>query len=370
MENAINRSASSDTEKNFKKLEISYSNKYKYVNPFDLRRKQVVKHVFAFVISDDLPEPMMRFASEETGLSYDEISEVWQDTRHKFLNNELSLSAAFADDIIQSKGGKLKESRALRSSKNSVGCSGHENSFAMCSEKYLEDITAYPEQAFSQIITPELRYIENRPKIGRSQAIRALIKIKKYIYSSDNISKHKMLPDKYLEENLIKIRNALIEGRRNYLIIKKINKKLAHSIFFHTYDDMKSSTERNKTLKEIFRGLSKLPDDVLNRINKKVERYNLEWDGVVTKAPELYKKRIADENLLDFLRRVYLKPGHLNGKLTSTHLAAIDEPLANGIRSYLSKGGEWPDELQSLLPPKKQSNPTRTAKNKTLEPLP
>ncbi len=103
--------------------------------------------------------------------------------------------------------------------------------------------------------------------------------------------------------------------------------------------------DRIKVTARAFDAFKKLPIGEIKKIADTAEKRTLKWEGVIKIAPELYQDRPRREDLPRFLERVYNKLGHLDGKLTTAHIAIIDPPLGDAIKSWNNHHGSVPAEF-------------------------
>lgn len=91
---------------------------------------------------------------------------------------------------------------------------------------------------------------------------------------------------------------------------------------------------------------AKAPVAAIERNLSIIEKVVNDWpSGLPIVAPELYAKRPADENVLNFLRRVYIQNQLLPKNATTAHLELIDKPLADGIRGWMRRNGNLPEDI-------------------------
>lgn len=109
-------------------------------------------------------------------------------------------------------------------------------------------------------------------------------------------------------------------------------------------------------LKRAFDIISKLPAGEVERLADTAEKKLKKWpEDILKEAPELFQERPRNEEVPEFLNRVYRVPGHLNGNLTTAHFDVIDPPLATAVRSWIRNKAPLPADI---IVPKKVERPT------------
>lgn len=104
--------------------------------------------------------------------------------------------------------------------------------------------------------------------------------------------------------------------------------------------------EHQLQLQRVYEAVSGLPTGEIERLANTALKRKKKWSGgVPTMAPELFAERPANENLPDFIRRVYGEAGHLTGSLNTAHLDIIDPQLSRAIRNWIDHHGDLPEDI-------------------------
>jgi len=97
---------------------------------------------------------------------------------------------------------------------------------------------------------------------------------------------------------------------------------------------------------ELNTAASHLPSGEVERLASTGSNKAEKWTGEIPKVlPEKFRKRPADEQIVDYLRRALGERGILNGQFSNAHLAVLDKPCADAVRNHVQRYGNLPADI-------------------------